>query len=96
MISNAIEAIGQNTGTVTIRLDENPQDVSIEIEYSGPGIPKDVLPNIFEPLFTTKQEGTGLGLVSCKSIVESHKGKISVTNDPTRFSVTIPKTISKK
>ena len=96
LISNAIEAIDENTGTVTIRLDEDQQNVFMEIEDSGTGIPKDVLPNIFEPLFTTKQEGTGLGLVSCKSIVESHKGKIDVTNNPTTFRIVIPKTISKK
>jgi len=96
LISNAIEAIDENTGTVTIRLNEDQQNVFMEIEDSGTGIPKDVLPNIFEPLFTTKQEGTGLGLVSCKSIVESHKGKIDVTNNPTTFRIVIPKTISKK
>jgi signal transduction histidine kinase len=91
LISNAIDAIGENTGTVTVRLGEDPQNVFIEIEDTGPGIPENVLPNIFELLFTTKQKGTGLGLVSCKNIVESHMGKIDVKNNPTRFRVIIPK-----
>ncbi|NCF21844.1 MAG: histidine kinase, partial [Nitrosopumilaceae archaeon] len=46
---------------------------------------------IFELLSTTKQTGTGLGLVSCKQIIENHGGTISVKENPTRFIVKIPK-----
>jgi len=42
-------------------------------------------------LYTTKQSGTGLGLSTCKNIVELHKGKISVRNNPTTFRVEFPK-----
>jgi signal transduction histidine kinase len=93
LISNAVQAIGGKEGTVTVRLDDDLQDVIIEVEDSGPGIPDDVLPKIFEPLFTTKQYGTGLGLVSCKNIVDAHKGKITVQNNPTKFIIRIPKII---
>ncbi|RJQ23080.1 hypothetical protein C4565_10990, partial [Candidatus Parcubacteria bacterium] len=51
----------------------------------------DALPRIFEPLFTTRQEGTGLGLATCKSIVEQHGGTIEVKAKPTVFSIKIPK-----
>lgn len=51
---------------------------TIKIEDSGIIIPKEVLLKIFEPLFTTKQEGTGLGLSSCKNIIEQHRGTIKV------------------
>ena len=93
LISNAVQAIGENNGTVTIRLDDDLHDVTVEVEDSGPGIKSDVLPKIFDPLFTTKHHGTGLGLVSCKNIAEAHKGKITVQNNPTKFTVKIPKII---
>ncbi len=91
LISNAIDAIGEKIGSITIRLDEDSQNAVIEVEDSGSGIPEDVLPHIFKPLFTTKQKGTGLGLVSCDIIVQSHKGKIDVMNKPTRFRVILTK-----
>jgi two-component system sensor histidine kinase HydH len=46
---------------------------------------------IFEPLFTTKKTGTGLGLASCKQIIDMHGGSISVKNTPTTFTIKIPK-----
>ncbi|HEY8109433.1 MAG TPA: HAMP domain-containing sensor histidine kinase [Candidatus Nitrosotenuis sp.] len=91
LISNAVQAIGEKNGTVIIRLDGDLQDVIIEVEDSGPGIKDNIMPKIFEPLFTTKHHGTGLGLVSCKNIVDTHKGKITVQNNPTKFIIKIPK-----
>jgi signal transduction histidine kinase len=67
------------------------QNSIIEIENSGPSIPEDILPHIFDSLVTTKQVGTGLGLVSCKTIIENHEGTINVKNNPTTFTITIPK-----
>ena len=57
---NARQAMN-DAGTINIKLEENNGWVRIEIKDSGPGIPEEVLPKIFDPLFTTKQEGTGLG-----------------------------------
>lgn len=91
IIINAVQAIGENDGTITIRVIEVDSNALIEIEDTGSGIPKDNISKIFEPLFTTKHEGTGLGLVSCKNIVERHGGVISVKNNPTTFTVKIPK-----
>lgn len=90
LISNAIEAIEQS-GTIIISASETKDVVTIEIEDSGPGVNQDNLEKIFEPLFTTKTTGTGLGLASCKNIIERHQGTISVKNNPTVFTIKLPK-----
>jgi signal transduction histidine kinase len=92
ILVNAKQAIG-SSGTINIRVNKEPDWVKIEIQDSGHGIPDDVLPKIFEPLFTTKQEGTGLGLPSCKNIIEQHGGSISVKTEldkGTTFIITLP------
>ena len=90
LIVNAFDAM-DNKGTLTIKLDIESKDVKIHIIDSGPGIPEDILPKIFEPLFTSKNTGTGLGLGISKTIVEQHNGKLSVSNNPTTFTVQLPK-----
>jgi len=90
LIVNAIQAMNYN-GKVNITIIDQNDRVSVEVEDSGPGIPDAILLKIFDPLFTTKEHGTGLGLVTCKSVVEKHGGKISVRNKPTVFTVNLPK-----
>jgi two-component system sensor histidine kinase HydH len=91
IIRNAIEAIGDNSGSIEIKIQDIGEQVIIEIIDSGEGIKEDNMNMIFEPLYTTKQIGTGLGLVSCKNIIEQHDGKITVKNNPTTFTITLPK-----
>ena len=97
IISNAIQAIGERDGNIIIRTSEAKHNIVLEFEDSGLGIlPKD-LPRIFDPLFTTKQTGTGLGLVSCKTVIEQHGGKIEAKNAKNGgaiFIVTLPKNLS--
>ncbi len=90
LISNAVEAI-VGDGEITIRVVDIGDKIQIDFEDSGDGIPKENLDVLFDPLFTTKQTGTGLGLVSVKKIIESHGGTISVTSPPTIFKITLPK-----
>ena len=90
LIKNACQAVNDK-GEITIRIIDKKDDAIIEIEDSGPGISEADMEKIFEPLFTTKQSGTGLGLASCKSIIEKHGGSLTVRNNPTTFVVTIPK-----
>jgi len=90
LIVNAIQAIPQG-GTIEIQIRSNNDEVIIDFIDSGVGIPQEFMNKIFEPLFTTKQKGTGLGLASCKNIIEQHNGKISVKNNPTTFTITLPK-----
>lgn len=90
LITNSIQAIDGN-GTISIRANYNANHMNLSFEDSGPGIPEDKLDQIFEPLFTTKSSGTGLGLGICKNIVEQHGGTITVKNNPTTFNITMPK-----
>jgi len=89
LMTNSIQAI-ENTGDIHIRTTEDSGTVTIEIEDSGPGIPSELLPKIFDSLFTTKTTGTGLGLAYCKSTVEQHNGTLTVTNNPTTFTIKFP------
>lgn len=90
IITNAVQAIKQK-GEIEITANENNRKIIFQIKDSGKGISERDLEKIFDPLFTTKQEGTGLGLFSCKMIVENHNGKIMVSNNPTTFTITLPK-----
>ena len=91
LILNAIQAIGKQEGKVTIRYDNVPKYDIIVVEDSGLGFPESKANEIFEPLITTKQMGTGLGLVSCKNIIENHGGTITAKNNPTTFTIKLLK-----
>jgi len=87
LIFNAVQELEKKGGTISIRIKEQDNSTIMEFEDSGLGIPKANLDKVFEPLFTTKQRGTGLGLVSCKNIIEQFGGKISVKTNPTIFTL---------
>jgi signal transduction histidine kinase len=91
LIVNAIQAMSQG-GTLEINIKSDGDYAVISFIDSGLGIPEEFINKIFEPLFTTKQKGTGLGLASCKNIIEQHHGSISVKNNPTTFTIRFPKT----
>lgn len=90
LIINAIQAM-KNIGEITIKVNSDMDNTIILFENSGPPIPDNLFSIIFESLFTTKQKGTGLGLSSCKNIIEQHNGSISVKNNPTTFTIILPK-----
>ena len=92
LFTNAIQAMNAK-GKIVVMVESDDDYHLIKIQDSGPGILDDDLPKIFEPLFTTKQQGTGLGLVSCKKIIEEHKGDIWVERNPTVFVIKIPKNL---
>ncbi len=91
LILNAVQAIDDDDGIISIRLADKQTDLKLEFENSGPLIPDDELSKIFNPLFTTKLKGTGLGLSSCKNIIEQHKGTINVTSNPVICAISLPK-----
>ncbi len=92
LITNALQAM-DNIGQITIESHQDDIKTTIKVSDTGPGIPAEILPQIFEPLFTTKQTGTGLGLVSCKTIIEQHGGTIGVESTYGKgatFIITLP------
>lgn len=90
LVINAIQAC-ENKGRIDIQTREDDISILIEVKDSGPGMSPKTIKRIFEPLFTTKQTGTGLGLASCKSMVEQHNGTLNVRTNPTVFTVMLPK-----
>ena len=82
----------QEGGTLTLQLAEADGKISVEVADTGRGIPNNVRGKIFDPYFTTKNEGTGMGLAVCDKIVRQHGGQIDVTAGApgTSFRITLP------
>lgn len=80
LIRNAFEAM-TDPGEVHMDLLQNGDAVLISITDTGSGIPENSLSTIFNPFYTTKEEGTGLGLALCQKIVQDHNGKITVHSE---------------
>ena len=78
LTQNAIEASAQANNPATIRIDVSSDRYTVEtgVTDSGPGVPADLQDQLFRPFFTTKPQGTGLGLASSRAIIESHDGTI--------------------
>jgi len=93
LIVNSIQAM-HDGGKIEIKISVQNNLVILQFIDSGDGISDENISKIFEPLFTTKQKGTGLGLASCKNIVEQHQGEISVENNPTTFTIILPKILT--
>jgi signal transduction histidine kinase len=92
LVLNGIQAIS-GTGEVRVELLSSGECVVVDVRDTGRGISAETLPRIFKPFFTTRSEGTGLGLSLASSIVQSHGGHIDVTSVPgkgTQFKVSLP------
>jgi signal transduction histidine kinase len=94
LLINAVEAIG-DSGAITIRSCLGPDGNSVRavITDTGCGIDREQMGKIFEPFFSTKSKGTGLGLAVSYGIVRNHQGDIRVTSRPgkgTSFTVMLP------
>ncbi|MDD5258811.1 MAG: ATP-binding protein, partial [bacterium] len=93
LINNALQAMGAG-GELTITSMEERDFIKVKIKDSGVGIPEENLKSIFQPFFTTKDKGIGLGLSIVNEIVRKHQGTISVESrlgQGTTFTVTFPK-----
>ena len=94
LLLNSVQAIeGQGLVQVAVLGKAGEDDAVITISDTGRGIPAEHLPNIFRPFYTTKGNGTGLGLSLARRIIEEHHGRIEVASSSgkgTTFSVTLP------
>lgn len=85
VITNAIQASPRGKAVeVLAQMCEDGQSWEVRIADQGPGVPKELVEKIFRPYFTTKRDGTGIGLAVAKQIVEQHRGRIWVENGPDR------------
>ena len=95
MLMNARDAMEKGGSLSITTADDQHGWVLIQFKDTGYGIPEDIRDKIFEPLFTTKEEGkgTGLGLSISRDIVESHGGRIEIESAPgrgTTFTIRLP------
>ena len=95
LLLNAVQAIDSPQGKIRIssRMTEQQDTAVIDIEDTGCGIPEEHLNKIFDPFFSTKPNGSGLGMSVSYGIIQSHQGEIQVSSRPghgTRFSLTLP------
>lgn len=81
LVRNAMDGMdGMDENQKQLKICTRPQDgiVEITVEDSGPGIPQQLIEQVFEPFFTSKEDGLGLGLAISRSIVEAHKGRVTI------------------
>lgn len=92
LIKNAMQAMSRG-GTLTLQTGENSDGVWVSIADTGGGIPQEQIARIFEPFYTTKKKGTGLGLMIVQRIVRAHGGKIELESrvgQGTTFRIWLP------
>ena len=80
--------------SLSVEYDQETESVRISVRDTGPGVAEDVLPHIFEPFYSSKEKGTGLGLYVCREIIHNHGGKIQVVNNSDRgctVTIILPK-----
>ncbi len=95
LIENAVQAQGSisRPGMITVAVRSDGDEAELSVADNGAGIAPDILPKIFEPLFTTKSFGSGLGLSTAKGLVEQHGGQITVRSAKgtgARFTIRLP------
>jgi signal transduction histidine kinase len=90
---NAIEAMKEDMGVLGISVSEKDDNVMLKISDNGSGIPEEDLDGLFEPYFTSKKQGTGLGLTTVQNILNAHQASISVESElgvGTNFNIFFP------
>ena len=91
LVKNALEALQETDNPRLIIQAHRGEHIYLSIEDNGVGIDEDKLDKIFIPFFTTKKDGSGIGLPLCRQILRMHKGSLTLISDKemTRFQITI-------
>jgi two-component system nitrogen regulation sensor histidine kinase NtrY len=88
LIKNSLDAMkNYKKGLIIFRAFEENNNVNIQIVDNGPGIPDNIIENIFTPFYTTKEKGTGIGLSISRQIIRMHKGKIFIRSVPNKETI---------
>jgi len=85
LATNAMEAMTENGGhrDLTIRSrNHNENEILVSVADTGDGVGADIVDRIFDPFFSTKEQGTGMGLALCRTIIEEHDGHLWFSNSP--------------
>jgi len=93
IVINAVEAMEEQTGQLSISLQRSGNNAALTISDNGSGISEENISRLFEPYFTQKRNGVGLGLTFTLNILQSHKAHIDVSSKPgsgTTFTITFP------
>lgn len=93
VLLNSFEAMNGQPGRITISTVRQNGSLAIVVADTGPGIPKKDLQRVFDPFYTTKASGTGLGLAVVDSIIRHHHGYISISSEAgrgTKVSMVLP------
>jgi PAS domain S-box-containing protein len=92
LVTNAVQAMDKRGGRITIETRGEGEYVEVTVSDNGPGIDPGDLSKVFDPFFTKRAEGTGLGLTIVHRIIDEHEGHIEVESGPegTSFNVTLP------
>ena len=80
LLDNALDAMPKG-GTLTIAVSQENESIVISVRDTGCGIPKEVLDSIYDPFFTSKTEGAGLGLTMVHQIIMNHRGEIKIRSE---------------
>lgn len=94
LIANALDALDHQSGSIQVEVRREPKAVLLAVTDTGPGVPSDVAPRLFEPFFTTRAGGTGLGLFLSAEIAHALGGELRYCERPggggARFELTLP------
>lgn len=93
LLTNAVQAMGDSGGMLTVSAHVHDGSLRLEVRDTGPGIAPENLGKVFEPLFTTKARGIGLGLAVSKLLAANNGGELSVSSEPghgAAFTLTLP------